>query len=258
MKRIEVLNLSKKYSLSQAEIGEGESFRDSFTNIFFPKQQRDFYALRDISFDVDAGEVLGIVGKNGSGKSTLLKILSGIVAPSAGKAVIRGRVASLLEVGTGFHGDLTGRENIFLSGVILGMSQKSIKNYLDEIIYYADIAGFIDVPVKKYSSGMRLRLAFSVAAHLNVDVLLIDEVLAVGDDLFKKKCLGTINNLKKDGKTIFFTSHDLDAIRDLCTSAILLESGSIKHRGDVNEVACLYEKSIVFAPNSWSHSSLEY
>jgi lipopolysaccharide transport system ATP-binding protein len=240
MKRIEIFNLSKKYTLSDTDASEGQSFRDSFFSLFLKNKQKDFYALRDISLSIEEGQVVGLIGKNGSGKSTLLKILSGIVAPTSGKAIIRGRVASLLEVGTGFHADLTGRENIFLSGVILGMKQSEIRKYLDQIIDYAGITSFIDVPVKKYSSGMRLRLAFSVAAHLNVDILLIDEVLAVGDDVFKQKCLSSINNLKHNGKTILFTSHDLDVVRELCSQGIWLQSGVIKASGVMHQVADFY------------------
>lgn len=243
MKRIEISNLSKIYTMPISEQEDGQSFRDFFSSFFTKDRTKAFYALHDISLSVEEGEVVGLIGKNGSGKSTLLKILSGIVAPTSGQAIVRGRIASLLEVGTGFHGDLTGRENIFLSGVILGMSHSEIKQYLDQIIEYAGIYSFIDVPVKKYSSGMRLRLAFSVAAHLNVDILLIDEVLAVGDDFFKKKCLQTIGGLRNLGKTILFTSHDLDAIRDLCTKAVLLENGEIKNVGDVGAVSCVYESS---------------
>lgn len=243
MKRIEIFNLSKKYAISDSDISEGLSFRDSFYSLFSRDKQKDFYALRDVSLSVEEGQVVGLIGKNGSGKSTLLKILSGIVAPTSGKAIMRGRVASLLEVGTGFHGDLTGRENIFLSGVILGMSQREVKKYLDQIIDYAGIASFADIPVKKYSSGMRLRLAFSVAAHLNVDILLIDEVLAVGDDLFKQKCLRTISGLKNEGKTILFTSHDLDTVRSLCSLGVWLQEGVVKAGGQIHQVADLYVDS---------------
>lgn len=245
MNCIEVQHLSKKYELSEANQGEGQSFREFFGG-FFSSPTKEFYALDKVSFEVEEGQVLGIIGKNGSGKSTLLKILSGIIAPTSGKALVRGRIASLLEVGTGFHGDLTGRENIFLSGVILGMSQREVRKYLDEIIDYAGIESFVDVPVKKYSSGMRLRLAFSVAAHLNVDILLIDEVLAVGDDLFRKKCLRSIDGLKKEGKTILFTSHDLSTVRSLCTYGLWLQHGRVQSQGLIKDVADSYEHQYLF------------
>jgi len=192
------------------------------------------WALHDVSFKVNQGEVLGVIGRNGAGKSTLLKILSRITKPSEGEAIINGRVASLLEVGTGFHSELTGRENTFLNGTILGMSKKEIALKFDEIVDFSGVEKFIDTPVKRYSSGMTVRLAFAVAAHLNPEILLIDEVLAVGDAEFQKKCLGKIQDISKgEGRTILFVSHNMEAVRNLCTSAILIADGTITESGDV-------------------------
>ncbi|MFZ5994956.1 MAG: ABC transporter ATP-binding protein [Thermodesulfobacteriota bacterium] len=185
----------------------------------------EFWALRDVSFDVQQGEVIGIIGRNGAGKSTLLKILSQITEPTTGEINIKGRVASLLEVGTGFHPELTGRENIFLNGAILGMSRAEIKRKFDEIVAFSEIEKFIDTPVKHYSSGMYVRLAFAVAAHLEPEILIVDEVLAVGDAEFQKKCLGKMQDVSKSGRTILFVSHNMDAILNLCSSTYVIESG---------------------------------
>ena len=190
----------------------------------------EFWALRDISFDVQQGEVVGIIGQNGAGKSTLLKILSEITEPTTGEIRIRGRVASLLEVGTGFHPELSGRENIFLNGAILGMGRAEIKNKFDEIVAFSEVEKFIDTPVKRYSSGMYVRLAFAVAAHLEPEVLMIDEVLAVGDLRFQKKCLGKMNEVSNSGRTIFFVSHNMDAILSLCSVVYVIEGGRISGR----------------------------
>jgi lipopolysaccharide transport system ATP-binding protein len=195
----------------------------------------DFWALKDVSFDVEPGEVVGIIGRNGAGKSTLLKILSRITEPTEGRVTLRGRVASLLEVGTGFHPELSGRENIFLNGAILGMTRNEIKRKFDEIVDFAEVEKFLDTPVKRYSSGMYVRLAFAVAAHLEPEILIVDEVLAVGDAEFQKKCLGKMGEVAKGGRTVLFVSHNLGAISGLCSSAILLQNGSVTFRGGVGD-----------------------
>lgn len=200
----------------------------------------DLWALRDISFEVNRGEVLGIIGRNGAGKSTLLKILSRITEPTSGRAVMRGRVGSLLEVGTGFHPELTGRENIFLNGAILGMRKKEIENKFDEIVAFSEVERFIDTPVKRYSSGMYVRLAFAVAAHLDPEILLVDEVLAVGDAQFQKKCLGKMGEVAHQGRTVLFVSHNMGMINSLCGSAVLLDSGSVALCGSVSKAISLY------------------
>src|SRR5208337_2757081 len=186
-------------------------------------RKEEFWALRDVSFEIKPGEVVGIIGRNGAGKSTLLKILSRITEPTSGRIRIRGRVASLLEVGTGFHQELTGRENIFLNGAILGMSKVEIKRKFDEIVAFSEIEKFLDTPVKRYSSGMYVRLAFSVAAHLEPEILIIDEVLAVGDAAFQKKCLGKLDDVKREGRTVLVVSHQMQVIHATCKRAILLE-----------------------------------
>jgi lipopolysaccharide transport system ATP-binding protein len=202
---------------------------------------QEFWALRDVSFTIQPGEVVGIVGRNGAGKSTLLKILSRITEPTAGRIRMRGRVASLLEVGTGFHAELTGRENIFLNGAILGMTRAEIRRKFDEIVGFAEIGPFLDTPVKRYSSGMYVRLAFAVAAHLEPEILIVDEVLAVGDIAFQKKCLGKIQAVSSgEGRTVLFVSHNIDAVRRLCRSAILLSAGRIQAMDETQKVLNLY------------------
>lgn len=201
----------------------------------------EFWALKDINFEVKQGEVLGIVGRNGAGKSTLLKILSRITEPSAGRVLLRGRVSSLLEVGTGFHNELSGRENIFLNGAILGMTQREIKKKFDEIVSFAEVEKFLDTPVKHFSSGMYVRLAFAVAAHLEPEILIVDEVLAVGDTEFQKKCLGKMNDFSRSqGRTVLFVSHNLEAVLKLCTRAILLEDGNLRAIGDCRTIVSSY------------------
>jgi lipopolysaccharide transport system ATP-binding protein len=238
---IEVKNLSKKYVLGERQ--PYYSLRDVISDIFKKPfysrslEKDEFWALNNISFKVERGEVFGIVGRNGAGKSTLLKILSRITPPSKGSVILRGRVASLLEVGTGFHPELTGRENIFLNGAILGMSRREIVSKFDEIVAFSEIEKFVDTPVKHYSSGMYMRLAFSVAAHLEPEILLIDEVLAVGDTQFQKKCLGKMQDISsQSGRTILFVSHNLNAIASLCPKTILLDKGIIKAVGKTEKV----------------------
>lgn len=248
---ITVTNLSKSY-----EIGidrEYKTIADSLTKIvkdplrIFKKVHKDyqeFWALKDVSLSVNEGDIVGIIGRNGAGKSTLLKIISKITYPTKGEIRLQGTVGSLLEVGTGFHPELTGRENIFLSGSILGMKKKEIENSFDEIVAFADVEEFIDTPVKRYSSGMQVRLAFSVAANLNPDILVVDEVLAVGDARFQKKCLGKMNQISKsEGRTILFVSHNMSMISSLCKAGILLDHGSIRSQGSVEDVINAYLNS---------------
>jgi lipopolysaccharide transport system ATP-binding protein len=200
----------------------------------------DFWALRDVSFDIAPGEIVGIIGRNGAGKSTLLKILSRITAPTTGEVRLRGKVASLLEVGTGFHGELTGRENIFLNGAIMGMSRAEVRQRFDEIVAFAEVDRFLDTPVKRYSSGMYVRLAFAVAAHLQPEILVVDEVLAVGDASFQRKCLGKMQDVASGGRTVLFVSHNIAAITRLCSRGILLRQGQVIADGPVAKVAGIY------------------
>lgn len=241
---IQVKNIGKKYNINHQK-GGYVTLRDKITNVFINpfsflknkiKQvvgigtQEEFWALKDINFEIKKGEVVGIVGQNGAGKSTLLKILSQITPPTTGEIKIHGTVGSLLEVGTGFHPELTGRENIFLNGAILGIKKKDIINKFEKIVEFAGIEKFLDTPVKYYSSGMYVRLAFSVAAHMETDILIIDEVLAVGDAEFQKKCLGKMEDItKKQGRTILFVSHNMEAVKKICEKVIWLENGSIKN-----------------------------
>jgi lipopolysaccharide transport system ATP-binding protein len=206
-----------------------------------PASQEDFWALRNVSFEVRRGEVVGIIGRNGAGKSTLLKILSRITEPTEGRVRIKGRVASLLEVGTGFHPELTGRENVFLNGAILGMHRVEIKRKFDEIVAFAEIEKFLDTPVKRYSSGMYVRLAFAVAAHLEPEILIVDEVLAVGDAEFQKKCLGKMESVSRsEGRTVLFVSHNMQAIRNLAPQSVLLDKGKVVFGGDTKTVVEKY------------------
>jgi lipopolysaccharide transport system ATP-binding protein len=250
---ISVHHISKQYYVGQYETFT--TLRDTISNLMagslhrlstLYKHEKDgekaqpvrtsqhIWALKDVSFEVNRGEVVGIIGKNGAGKSTILKILSRITEPTEGIARIRGRVGSLLEVGTGFHPELTGRENIFLNGAILGMTRKEINRKFDEIVNFAEMETFIDTPVKHYSSGMFVRLAFSVAAHLEPEILIVDEVLAVGDLEFQKKCLGKMKNVVEGGRTVLFVSHNMVAVRNLCTRAILLSQGQLIYDGEVD------------------------
>jgi lipopolysaccharide transport system ATP-binding protein len=215
-------------------------------SIFHPPKEETFWALKDVSLEVREGEVLGVIGRNGAGKSTLLKILSRITKPTTGWAEIHGRVGSLLEVGTGFHPELTGRENVFLNGAILGMRKQEIARKFDEIVAFAELEKFIDTPVKRYSSGMYVRLAFGVAAHLEPEILVVDEVLAVGDVAFQKKCLGKMTEFSSGGRTIIFVSHNLNAVSALCQSAMLLEKGRLSfHSNNVQEALRLYASPAV-------------
>jgi lipopolysaccharide transport system ATP-binding protein len=216
-------------------------------------ESQTIWALKDVSFKVQPGEVIGIIGRNGAGKSTLLKILSRIIKPTAGRAILNGRVGSLLEVGTGFHAELTGRENVFLNGAILGMSKQEIESKFDEIVAFAETEQFLDTPVKHYSSGMIVRLAFAVAAHLEPEILIIDEVLAVGDVAFQKKCLGKVSEVAKGGRTVLFVSHDLAAVNSLCERSILLHEGAIVISGPTREVTSYYLDTAnkLYSPVTW-------
>jgi lipopolysaccharide transport system ATP-binding protein len=212
----------------------------------------EFWALKDVSFEVKHGEVLGIIGRNGAGKSTLLKILSRITEPTRGKVQLRGRVASLLEVGTGFHPELTGTENIYLNGAILGMTRSEIRRKFDEIVAFAEVEKFLDTPVKRYSSGMYVRLAFAVAAHLEPEILVVDEVLAVGDIEFQEKCLGKMRAVSGEGRTVLFVSHNMAAIRTLCSAGVLLSEGRIIFKGSPSEVITAYTNHApISAPSVW-------
>jgi lipopolysaccharide transport system ATP-binding protein len=221
------------------------------------KQGADFWALRDVSLTIKRGEVVGIIGRNGAGKSTLLKLLSRITEPTEGRIKIDGRIASLLEVGTGFHPELTGRENIFLNGAILGMSRAEIVRKFDEIVAFSEIEDFLDTPVKRYSSGMYVRLAFAVAAHLDPEILIVDEVLAVGDAAFQRKCLGKMGSFAQSGRTVLFVSHSLDAVRSLCQTGIWLKSGHVEMKAEAEEVIDAYLNSLS-QDNSFSFSNEDY
>jgi lipopolysaccharide transport system ATP-binding protein len=252
---IQIRGLGKKYQLVDVQpyLALRDAISYSVKNIFNRRNHRpkEFWALQNIDLDIQPGDRVGIIGRNGAGKSTLLKILSRITPPTTGSVFLHGRVASLLEVGTGFHPELTGRENIFLNGSILGLKKKEIDQKLGEIIEFSGVEKFIDMPLKHYSSGMQLRLAFSVAAHLEPEILLIDEVLAVGDMEFQKKCLGKMEEVSKaDGRTILFVSHNLTQLKHLCNTAILLENGRIHAHGRVDEVIKKYSE-IIFVTESY-------
>ena len=219
-----------------------------------PSLVEDFWALKDVCFEVKQGESVGIIGRNGAGKSTLLKVLSLITEPTKGRVHIRGRVASLLEVGTGFHPELTGRENIYLNGAILGMTRREIRKKFDEIVAFAEVERFLDTPVKRYSSGMYVRLAFAVAAHLEPEILVVDEVLAVGDAQFQKKCLGKMGEVTKGGRTVLFVSHNMAAIENLCDRCVLLKNGSVEFEGATAEAIPKYLVDFL-RPNSQSLAS---
>ena len=246
---IKVEGLGKKYIISHQGSASYTAMRDVIANKTKKLLSRktdtptreEFWALKDISFEIKKGDAIGIIGRNGAGKSTLLKVLSRITEPSHGRIEINGRVASLLEVGTGFHPELTGRENIFLNGAILGMSRFEIRNKFDEIVDFSGVEKFLDTPVKRYSSGMYVRLAFAVAAHLEPEVLIVDEVLAVGDAEFQKKCLGRMKDVsEKDGITVLFVSHNIGAIKQLCNKGMFLKNGRLENAGDINDVISNY------------------
>ncbi len=239
---ITVENISKLYNLNQKVEEENKFFFKSLFNKSGKKTKKEFWALKDINFEVQQGDKLGIIGRNGAGKSTLLKILSRIVQPTTGRIEYEGRIASLLEVGTGFHPELTGRENIFLNGSILGMKKSEIKNKFDEIVAFAEVEAFLDTPVKRYSSGMYVRLAFAVAAHLEPEILIVDEVLAVGDAAFQKKCLGKMKDVSSQGRTILFVSHNMAAIQNLCDKCVYLKNGQLIEQGLTQEVLPVYLK----------------
>lgn len=255
---IEALRLSKRYQLGA--IG-ATSLRDEARRFYNrlrgsnEPDPREFWALRDITFEVGEGEVVGIVGKNGAGKSTLLKILSRITEPTSGRAVLRGRVASLLEVGTGFHPELTGRENVFLNGTILGMTRAEIRRKFDEIVDFSEVSAFIDTPVKRYSSGMYVRLAFAVAAHLDPEILIVDEVLAVGDSAFQQKCMKKIRSISSNGRTVLFVSHSLSTLQTLCDTGVLLEKGRVAFRGAAQETIRYYINSSSASAGMWQRKS---
>ena len=244
MPAIRVQNLSKRYRLG-APVRRHDTLRDALGGLLRRRtaaraDEGILWAVRDVSFDVEEGQAVGLIGRNGAGKSTLLKILSRIVEPTSGRALMRGRVASLLEVGTGFHPELTGRENVYLSGTILGMKRHEIERHFDAIVAFAEVETFIDTPVKHYSSGMHVRLAFAVAAHLTPEILIVDEVLAVGDYEFQRRCLGRMNEVAHSGRTVLFVSHNMSAIETLCPTSILLKKGIIERSGPTAEVVAQY------------------
>lgn len=242
---LEVHNIGKKYRIQHIQ-GGYLSLRERLMNglQFNRTESEDFWALQDVSFSLNAGDSLGIIGRNGAGKSTLLKILSRITHPSNGKIITRGRIASLLEVGTGFHPELTGRENIFFNGSLLGMKRSEIQLHFDEIVDFSGTGRFLDTPLKHYSSGMQLRLAFSVAAFLEPEILVIDEVLAVGDAEFQKKCIGKMEDVSRSGRTILFVSHNMSAVQDLCKKSILLEAGKNIREAATAEIVSYYQNKM--------------
>jgi homopolymeric O-antigen transport system ATP-binding protein len=250
---LEVRSLSKRYVLGRTA-PRNESMRELIVRYMRKPidvlrgtgghQETEFWALRNVSFDVNPGDVLGVIGRNGAGKSTLLKIMSRITDPTEGSITVRGRLSSLLEVGTGFHPELTGRENIYLNGAILGMTKAEISAKFDEIVAFSEIEKFLDTPVKRYSSGMFVRLAFSVAAHLNPEILVVDEVLAVGDMAFQKKCLGKMSEVSQGGRTVLFVSHNMAVVQNLCSNVIVLSEGTLVFRGTAKDAIEFYMRSV--------------
>jgi lipopolysaccharide transport system ATP-binding protein len=261
---IRAADVSKRYTVG-APGSRPDTFREAFMAILTASARRlgrraedsaqHIWALRDVGFEIHRGEVVGIIGRNGAGKTTLLKILSRITAPTRGRIEFRGRIASLLEVGTGFHPELTGRENIFVNGTILGMSRAEIRRRFDEIVAFAEVERFLDTPVKRYSSGMAVRLAFSVAAHLDPEVLLVDEVLAVGDAQFQQRCLGKLDRAGREGRTVLFVSHNLGAVSKLCTKGMFLSAGRLVAYGAVREALSAYASELT-ARNGFTHADL--
>jgi lipopolysaccharide transport system ATP-binding protein len=258
---ISVEDLSKRYSIGHHRNGSDglrhiaeDAFRSPLRWLRNLQQSRKdsrevFWALKNVSLEIQQGDTVGIMGRNGAGKSTLLKILSRITDPTSGRIRIRGRVASLLEVGTGFHQELTGRENIYLNGAILGMRKSEIRQKFDEIVAFSEIERFLDTPVKRYSSGMYVRLAFAVAAHLEPEILIVDEVLAVGDAAFQKKCIGKMGEVSQNGRTVLFVSHNMSAIRSLCNNAVLLSKGTVEQVGTVESIANRYLENLRETPS---------
>jgi len=262
---IEVKGLSKKYPLKHNPVIAYSTIVESLTNKakqavnFFKmrskpseKRQEDFWALQDVDLKIEEGDRVGLIGRNGAGKSTLLKVLSRITEPTKGSVTINGRVSSLLEVGTGFHPELTGRENIYLNGAILGMSSREIKSKFDEIVSFAEVEKFLDLPVKRYSSGMYMRLGFAIAAHLDPDVFIIDEVLAVGDAQFQEKCIKKLNNLSHSGRTIIFVSHNIGSLLSICNKGIVLDKGRSIASGPIQECMSVYMQSVKSHHRSWN------
>jgi homopolymeric O-antigen transport system ATP-binding protein len=247
---IQVRNLSKRFRIVNHST-VNPTLREAFARALKspvkrlggskPGQDETLWALRDVSFEVERGEAIGIIGRNGAGKSTLLKILSRIIKPTAGEVDIYGRVGSLLEIGTGFHPDLTGRENVYLNGAIIGMKRDEIKLKFDRIVAFAEVERFLETPVKYYSTGMYLRLAFAVAAHLDPEILILDEILAVGDAAFQKKCLRKMDEVRREGRTVFLVSHDLTAIQQLCERVFIIESGCLSEEGRADSVLANYQ-----------------
>jgi homopolymeric O-antigen transport system ATP-binding protein len=254
---IKVENLGKSYNVQHKLEGHRyvtlrDVVVDRCKRLFRPKDSaqprtENFWALKDLSFEIKKGEVVGIIGRNGAGKSTLLKVLSRITEPTTGRIRLRGRVASLLEVGTGFHQELTGRENIYLNGIILGMTKKEIDRKFDAIVEFSGVERFVDTPVKRFSTGMQVRLAFAVAAHLEPEILVVDEVLTVGDAAFQKKCLGKMQDIATEGRTVLFVSHDLAAVEKLCTRGIFLEAGRCQADGPTSQTIAYYQNSVAEA-----------
>jgi lipopolysaccharide transport system ATP-binding protein len=270
---IRVENLGKKYLIRHQQGDRYVALRDVLANKFksfgkrlislqphsstFQPSREEFWALKDMSFEVEQGDRVGIIGRNGAGKTTFLKLLSRITEPTTGRIVLKGRVASLLEVGTGFHPELTGRENIFLNGAILGMSRCEIKRKFDQIVDFAEIERFLDTPVKRYSSGMYVRLAFAVAAHLEPEILLVDEVLAVGDAAFQKKCLGKMEEVEKEGRTVLFVSHNMAAVNRLCRNTLWIDQGIVVTFGTTNSVIDRYLSALELEGGEYHNSSSE-
>lgn len=268
-------NISKQYRLGQVGTGtlshdlnrfwykirgkEDPYLKIGETNDRTTKGLSEYvWSLRDINFEIEQGDAVGIIGRNGAGKSTLLKVLSKVTKPTTGKIYNHGRIASLLEVGTGFHPEMTGRENVFLNGAILGMTRKEIKRKFDEIVDFSGVERYIDTPVKRYSSGMYVRLAFAVAAHLESEILIVDEVLAVGDAEFQKKCLGKMNDVTRgEGRTILFVSHNMTAVKELCSKGILLNQGKIDYQGDILNTIIEYQKSSARASSYFYNGNLD-
>jgi len=258
---IQLENISKQYRLGVVGTGtlghdlnrwfsritgkEDPTLKIGASNTLDTEGGKYVWALKDVNLNIPKGEVLGLVGKNGAGKSTLLKVLSRVTSPSTGTIRINGRIASLLEVGTGFHPELSGKENIYLNGAILGMTKKEIAQKFDEIVEFSGVRKYIDTPVKRYSSGMYVRLAFAVAAHLEPEILIVDEVLAVGDAEFQRKAIGKMQDVSKSGRTVIFVSHNLTAVEQLCTSAALIQNGTLTMQGAVSDVIDAYKQSVV-------------